>query len=116
MVPIPVPEQASEFAYRAPIGEESLTFLAVGSTKKEEVVLNLGPANYTRENERVFVYRWITESGWVVFAAVYGGGGDTTKHASYKTYELFIEFDDIDIVKRFEIREDKTSTKSKKLH
>ena len=97
---VPIPEHS--YKSRAPIKKESLEFIEVGSTRKEEVVLNLGPANYTRENERVFVYHWFTESRWELIT-LHGGGSNVSR----KYYEFLIEFDDIDIVKGFGMKGEK---------
>jgi len=74
IIPIPIPHPSANYANRAPIEEESLGFLKVGSTKKEEVVLNLGPPNYTRDNERDFIYQWYTESALILIVGTIGGG------------------------------------------
>ncbi len=115
-IALPVPEHAADYSDRAPIGEESLEFLEVGSTKREEVVLNLGRPNYTRDNERAFVYEWDTESAWLVTVFVpYCTTCGPKKIISYKTYELLIEFDDIGIVKGFEIKEEEGPSSEKEL-
>ncbi len=101
---IPIPEHAADYSHRKPIGEESLGFLEVGSTKREEVLLTLGIPEYTYGHERTFVYQWDTASR---------AGGK--KSLSYKTYELFIVFDDIGIVKGFEITEEKGPTRHERL-
>ena len=107
VLPFPVPEHAADYSDRAPIGEESLGFLEVGSTKREEVLLTLGIPEYTYDHERAFVYQWDTASGvWVRVVK---------KSLSYKTYELFIVFDDIGIVKGFEITEEKGPTRHERL-
>jgi len=94
---IPIPEHAADYSHRKPIGEESLGFLEVGSTKREEVLLTLGIPEYTYHHERTFVYQWDTASGvWY----------ELKKFPSYKTYELFIVFDDIGIVKVFWINKE----------
>ena len=81
--------------------------MEVGSTKKEEVLLNLGPPNYTRDNERNFIYRWNTESALVLIIASMGGAADKT-YTYHKIYELLIEFDDMDIVKSLERKGEET--------
>ncbi len=43
------------------------------------------------------------------------GGSRTEKYTYYKTYQLLIEFDDIGIVKGFEIKEEKTHTRHEPL-
>ena len=94
---IPIPEHAADYSHRKPIGEESLGFLEVGSTKREEVLLTLGLPEYTYDHERTFVYQWDTASG------VREG---FKEFLSYKTYKLFIVFDDIGIVKSFAIKKE----------
>ncbi len=111
---IPIPEQASEFSNRAPIRKESLGFLEVGSTKREEVLLTLGPPDCTQENERVFDYQWETESEWIYVGGLGYTGGGGRLHFSL-TYQLLIEFDDTGIVKRFEIKRGKVGYTEKKL-
>ena len=112
IIPIPIPEHAADYSDRAPIGEESLGFLEVGSTKREEVLLALGIPEWTPEFEGAFHYRWKTKYGTVVFILLLGSGGDR-KYTSYKGYQLVIEFDDTGIVKRFEIKEDAWHTDEK---
>ncbi len=114
IIPIPIPEHAADYSDRAPIGEESLGFLEVGSTKREEVLLTLGLPEYTQDHERAFVYKWDTASGWVVAGAHIGGAG-ASKYSSYKTYQLLIEFDDIGILKGFEIKEEEGLSSEKQV-
>ncbi len=114
IIPIPIPEHSPDAAYRAPIKKESLEFIEVGSTKREEVLLTLGPPDCTQENERVFDYQWETESEWIyVVGAGYQAAGGTF-HFSL-TYQLLIEFDDTGIVKRFEIKRGKVGATREKL-
>ncbi len=113
---LPIPEYTADYSHRAPIGEESLEFLKVGSTKREEVVLNLGRPNYTLDHERAFVYQWDTESAWLVTVFVpYCTTCGPKKTITYKTYQLLIEFDDIGILKGFEIKEEKVGFTEKHL-
>jgi outer membrane protein assembly factor BamE (lipoprotein component of BamABCDE complex) len=107
IIPVPIPEQTSD-ASRAPIGEESLGFLEVGSTKREEVLLTLGLPDSTQDHERVIIYEWNTKSEVVWLIATYGGGTGTIKDTTYTTYQLLIEFDDIGIVKRLKRNEEET--------
>jgi hypothetical protein len=111
---IPIPEHAA-YVYRAPIGEESLGFLEVGSTTIEEVLLNLGEPDHTRDNERDFIYQWSKESGLVFLDFAPGVASGAHKYTYYKTYQLLIEFDDIGIVKGFETKEEDEGSSVKEL-
>ncbi len=113
VLPIPIPT-AERPSYREPIKKESLEFIEVGSTKREEVLLTLGPPDCTQENERVFDYQWETESEWIYVAGLGYTGGGGRLHFSL-TYQLLIEFDDTGIVKRFEIKRGKVGGGRKKL-
>jgi len=112
IIPIPIPEHADYG--RPPIGEESLGFLEVGSTKREEVLLTLGLPEYTRDHERVFIYEWNTKSEvvWVFGTMVSAGSKKDTTHY---TYQLLIEFDDIGILKAFEIKEEEGLSSEKQV-
>jgi outer membrane protein assembly factor BamE (lipoprotein component of BamABCDE complex) len=110
--PIPIPEHAADYSDRKPIGEESLGFLEVGSTKREEVLLTLGIPEYTQDHERAFVYEWDTVSGWIVDDNL---ATPAKKHLTHKTYQLLIEFDDIGILKGFEIKDEEVMFQEKQL-
>jgi outer membrane protein assembly factor BamE (lipoprotein component of BamABCDE complex) len=100
-----IPEHAREHSQREPIEEESLQFMKVGSTTREEVLLNLGdPELFSGDSE--FKYRWETESAFMG-VDIAGGSG---RYDFYYFYELVIEFDDNGLVKSFEIKEEKTGT------
>ncbi len=83
-----------------------MEFLEVGSTTVEEVLLNLGNPDVTKEYERVFIYEWNTESELILIVAIWPYGGTDKKYTYYKTYQLLIEFDDIGIVKSLERKEE----------
>jgi outer membrane protein assembly factor BamE (lipoprotein component of BamABCDE complex) len=101
---IPIPEHAREHSQREPIEEDSLQFMKVGSTTREEVLLNLGdPDLFSRDSE--FKYRWETESAFMG-VDIAGGSG---RYDFYHVYELVVEFDDNGLVKGFEIKEEKTA-------
>ncbi len=92
---IAIPEHAAEHSRRKPIEGESLGFLEVGSTKREEVLLTLGIPEYTYDHERTFVYQWEKAAGSIVHGK---------KALGHERRELFIVFDDIGIVKSFAIK------------
>ena len=94
---IPMPERGDEHSLREPIKESSLQFMNVGSTTREEVLLNLGGPDLFSVG---FVYRWMTEYGFILIGLIgpsLGGRADV-----YSVYELVIEFDDNGIVKHYE--------------
>jgi outer membrane protein assembly factor BamE (lipoprotein component of BamABCDE complex) len=84
--------------------EKTLASIKEGTTSKEDILMMLGEPDRVTNNERLFSYWWQEESGAVGVIAVPGAGGrigdDSTKH----TYSLYIEFDENNIVKWFEIK------------
>jgi outer membrane protein assembly factor BamE (lipoprotein component of BamABCDE complex) len=92
---IPTPEHVD--VGRGSLGNERLASIRTGVTNKEEVLLSLGEPDMVWKHERIFAYRWVMVSGYVV--AVTGGAGAATN-----PHFFLIEFDDRDIVKRFELR------------
>ena len=108
-LPIPIPT-AERYSDRAAIKKESLEFIEVGSTKLEEVLLNLGhPDSGHYAEEVILEYDWTVKAGqWVVPWLVFvfpGVGGVLTGPISVWRYELRIEFDENGIVKSYEIYE-----------
>ncbi len=108
ILPIPIPT-AERYSDRASIKKESLEFIEVGSTKLEEVLLNLGHPDSGRYAEEVILeYDWTVKAGqWVVpwLTMPPGTGGVLTGPISVWRYELRIEFDENGIVKSYEIYE-----------
>ena len=94
---IPIPEHGDEHSLREPIKESSLQFMNVGSTTREEVLLNLGDPDLFSVG---FVYRWMTEYSFILILIGTGVGGGRAD--VYSVYELVIEFDDNGIVKHYE--------------
>ncbi|MFQ5989516.1 MAG: hypothetical protein ACE5K9_06345 [Candidatus Methylomirabilales bacterium] len=95
------PEHAIGPFSRQPIEKESLGFLEIGSTTREEVLLHLGDPDYARDNERIFVYHWTTmsgkEIGWV-------GYREPSKYETRKKYQVIIGFDQTGIVNIYETK------------
>ena len=92
-----IPEHRRESSPRGPIGEKSLQFIKVGSTTREEVLLNLGDPETAEES--VFTYWWRTQAE--LHIPMYPDYIST--HYRY-LYELVIEFDDNGIVKHYETK------------
>lgn len=77
--------------------EKTLASIKEGLTSKEEVLLILGEPDRVRANEKIFLYWWQEEEGMVVWLV-----GDARQVRS--TYSLHIEFDENNIVKKFEMK------------
>ena len=75
-----------------------------GVTTKEDVFLRFGDAFSIREDEKLFTARYILKGGYAawVWAVPYGPMGTFGEKTSENVYELEIEFDDKDVVKRCE--------------
>lgn len=108
-----IPAHASKFSVRAPIGKESLQFIKVGSTTREEVLLNLGTSDYFRDEESVFIWHWETQAKLYVLPVVYTYPVGSTVDV-FREYELVIEFDDNGIVKHYEIKKIKSRSSERK--
>ena len=83
---------------------ESEELLEVGSTNREEVLLNLGAPDIVEGDESVFTYIWSTKAGILicdVWPLTSTGPISTTDH------RLRIEFDENGIVKNYEIEQEK---------
>ncbi len=82
--------------YERPFKEETVQFIEVGSTTREEVILTLGQPDVVARNETLFVYAAESATG---FVAIYSGGGGVGRGYWY----LVIEFDQDSTVERHEI-------------
>ena len=98
---IPTPEHV--LTGRWSIDQERLASIRTGVTNKEEVLLSLGEPDMVWKHERIFAYQWNTVTGYLVVVGPPGRGG-TAVPVTGNTYRFLIEFDDRDIVKRFELR------------
>ena len=95
------PEHVVGAFSRQPIEKDSLEFLEIGSTTREEVLLRLGDPDYAQENERVFVYQWVTKSekeiGWLDYR-------EASKYETHRRYQVIIGFDHVGIVTTYETK------------
>lgn len=86
--------------YRAHIhrvpDEKSLASIKEGVTSKEEIIIMLGEPDRVRKNEKLFLYWWQEDHGAVI--SVSGAGPVRSTHS------LLIEFDENNIVKKFEMK------------
>jgi hypothetical protein len=100
MLPIPITE--GKVLAGKPVTEEQLSFIVANITTRQDVIEKLGNPNVIWEDHRVFAYNWDMRQGilfWAVGAYYSGGAGmtDIPKH-----YLLLIQFDEQDLVQRFE--------------
>ncbi len=84
---------------------ESVELLEVGSTNREEVLLNLGAPDYVEGDDSVFTYFWSTKAGILIIGVWPGITGTGPMSAKY--HRLRIEFDENGIVKNYEIKQEK---------
>lgn len=79
--------------------EKTLASIKEGITSKEELIMMLGEPDRVKKNEKLFLYWWQEEHGFVGGIGAGGGGG-----LVISTHSLHIEFDESNIVKKFEIK------------
>ena len=103
-LPIPMPEHSGSRTSRSPIKEERLEFIEVGSTKKEEILLNLGDPNIVSEEQKVFEYMWMTKTGYWLWLGPSDYNLDTAWFSHW--YTLRIDFDEDGIVTSYSIEKE----------
>jgi len=98
---IPTEEHTpKDFNTRGEIDAKAFEFMRVGSTSKEEVLLKLGEPDAVWEDERNFLYLWVTIRGYFAFAIPAPGGPGGGGPIGVKWYELLIEFDEQGVIKQ----------------
>ena len=98
---IPTPEHSSlqvDGRYRAPISEEKIAQIAVGTTTRADILLALGRPTKRIQDDRYFAYDWATIQGYLAFGFGPGAGG---VGAVPNRYLLLIELDERGVVRRF---------------
>jgi len=79
-----------------------MAFVEVGSTNREEVLLNLGAPDYVEGDNSDFTYFWRTKAG-IVFSYFF----ELTSAPMFTMdHRLLIEFDENGIVKNYEIEQE----------
>ena len=99
LVPIPTDRHTPKSAHtRGEIEKRSLEFLQAGSTTREEVLWEFGEPDALSEDERYFLYRWLTVAGYLV-----GGGGSDVGAAGMgtKRHDMVLEFDERGVLVRY---------------
>jgi len=88
------------------ITKEELTFIQEGMTSKNEVIERLGPPSVIWKKANIFAYDCVSKWGdlfiLVFVGAGYGGFGGTELKPLAETHILLIQFDENDLIKRFE--------------
>lgn len=100
MLPVPTARHTPKSAgTRAEIEKRSLNLLQPGSTTREEMLWEFGEPDLVSEDERWFLYRWLSVGGYVA-VAVYGGEGDIARMGTRRS-DMAFEFDDRGVLVRF---------------
>jgi outer membrane protein assembly factor BamE (lipoprotein component of BamABCDE complex) len=97
-----IPYPRNIIIHRAP-DKKTLESIKEGVTSKEDILMMLGEPDRVRNNERLFLYWWQEECGVL--------GNQYVSIPIRHTYSLHIEFDENNIVKKFEIIKDSMSNK-----
>ena len=85
-------------AGRGMIENEDTQKLQIGTTTREDILLQFGEPDVTLKRQTVFVYRWTRVRGYLIVGAGYSG--DIAPIG--KTTLLMFEFDPQNLLKRFE--------------
>jgi outer membrane protein assembly factor BamE (lipoprotein component of BamABCDE complex) len=98
-------DNCDQFKTRAEITKETLQFMRAGSTSKEEVLLKLGAPDSIGQNEAVFEYEWLMVNGYTQWAiGFWPGVGAAGGLARFSHHVLSVEFDERNVVTRYEIK------------
>jgi outer membrane protein assembly factor BamE (lipoprotein component of BamABCDE complex) len=77
---------------RGPVDDEALSFLRVGTTTKEDILLEFGNPTNCYDNEKTFRYCWTIAYGMCIFLPI----------PISKSYCFLVEFDEQGILKKYE--------------
>jgi len=99
VVPVPTERHTPKSAHtRGEIEKRSLEFLQAGSTTREEVLWEFGEPDALSEDERYFLYRWLTVAGYVYMGTY---SGDAVAHMGTKRHDMVLEFDERGVLVRY---------------
>ena len=96
---IPTPEHGL-IEGRGKINKSDITFLTVGKTTKEDVLLRFGEPDMVLHDQRIMIYHWKVINGYWIVAGPCPGCGDLGPIS--KDYSVMLEFDEQGRLKRFE--------------
>lgn len=96
---IPTPEHGL-IEGRGKINKSDITFLTVGKTTKEDVLLRFGEPDMVLQDQRILIYHWKVIHGYWIVAGPCPGCGDLGPIS--KDYSVMLEFDEQGRLKRFE--------------
>lgn len=103
VIPIPTAQYTpKEYNTRGEIEKSALAFLKVDDADREDVLIALGEPDHSWNDERYFLYRWITVRGQTLIWAAAGSSGSGDAFAMGKRrHDLVIQFDDDGSVLRY---------------
>jgi hypothetical protein len=84
---------------KSPTGSIDPSFITVGVTTKEDVILKCGNPDSAWDEKIMISYRWETFAGTWIVVVPYGGNAGAVDRTSY----LEIYFDENDIVKSYNL-------------
>lgn len=96
---IPTPEHGM-IEGRGKIDKSDTSFLTVGKTTEEDVLLRFGEPDMVLHDRRILVYHWKVIHGYLIVAGPCPGCGDIGPIS--KDYSVMLEFDEQGRLKRFE--------------
>ena len=94
---IPTP-QHTIMEGRGMVEAEDIQDFKTGTTTREEVLLRLGEPDFTLNEQSIFAYSWTRVQGYFFIGGGYSGAGGPVG----KTTLLMLEFDSMNLLKRFE--------------
>ncbi|MGO9136265.1 MAG: hypothetical protein ACLP9S_08380 [Syntrophales bacterium] len=93
---------------RGPIDDETLSFIQVGMTTKEDVLLKLGNPTFCSKNDDSLEYCWPRFYGGLMYSIHFPYGGHSGNVSGVtgmgKTHCISVEFDDHCILKKYEVK------------
>jgi len=98
-VPIPTTRHTPKSAHtRGEIEKQSFEFLRAGATTREEMLWEFGEPDAISEDERYFLYRWLTVGGYVIGA---GYSSPDAEPIGTKRHDMVFEFDGRGVLVRY---------------
>jgi len=98
IVPVPTDRHTPKSGHtRGEIEERSLELLQTGSTMREDVLWEFGEPDALTEDERYFLYRWLTVAGYLVMV---GYSEDDVAGMGAKRHDMVLEFDERGVLVR----------------
>lgn len=97
ILPVPTGRHTPQDAFtRDEIEEPLLEFLQHGPLAREEVLWRFGEPDVVSADERYFLYRWLSVSGYLV------AGPDEEGYMGVERHDMVLEFDEQGVLVRFD--------------